>query len=101
MLPLQNAITSHILYDTNLKCNEFASFQQIILIYVLYLSWIIKIYVLKNIGKIYYFNAYYDVIDFIAIYNVLEMALSFMLYIINDVIVCSSIIYFPDIYFLT
>ena len=47
-------------------------------------------------------NAYYDVIDhFIAIYNVLEMALSSMLYIINDVIMCSSIIYFPVIYFLT
>ena len=49
----------------------------------------------------YYFDAYYDVIDFIAIYNVLEMALSSMLYIINDVIMCSSIIHFPVIYFLT
>ena len=50
----------------------------------------------------YYFNAYNDVIDdFIAIYNVLEMALSSMLYIINDVIMCSRIIYFPVIYFLT
>ena len=37
----------------------------------------------------------------IAIYNVLEMALSSMLYIINDVIMCSSTIYFPVIYFLT
>ena len=34
---------------------------------------------------------FYDVIDFIAIYNVLEMALSSMLYIhvVNDVIMCS------------
>ena len=31
----------------------------------------------------YYFNAYYDVIDFIAIYKVLEMALSSMLYTYN------------------
>ena len=50
----------------------------------------------------YYFNAYNDVIDdFIAIYKVLEMALTSMLYIINDVIICISIIYFPVIYFLT
>ena len=55
----------------------------------------------KNNGEMYYFNAYYDVIDFIAIYNFLEMAFSSMLYIINDVIMCSSIIYFPVIYFLT
>ena len=55
---------------------------------------------LKNNGKMYYFNAYYDVIDFIVIYNVLEMTLSSMLYIINDVIMY-SIIYFPVIYFLT
>ena len=50
----------------------------------------------------YYFNAYNDIIDdFIVLYNVLEMALSSMLYIINDVILCSGIIYFPVIYFLT
>ena len=55
----------------------------------------------KNNGKMYYFNADYDVIDFKAIYNVQEMALSSMLYIINDVIMCSRIIYFPVIYFLT
>ena len=48
MLPLQNAIISPILYDTNYKCNKFASFQQIILNYILYCSWIIKIYVLKK-----------------------------------------------------
>ena len=48
-----------------------------------------------------YFNAYYDVIDFITFYNVLEMALSSMLFIINDVVMCSSKIYFPVIYFLT
>ena len=48
----------------------------------------------------YYVNAYYDVIDFIAIYNDLEMALSSMLYIINDVIMCRSIIYFPGFFFL-
>ena len=42
----------------------------------------------KKYGKIYYANAYYDVIDgFIAIYNVVEMS--------------SNIIHFPVIYFLT
>ena len=41
----------------------------------------------------YYFYVNYDVIDeFISIYNVLEMALSSMLYIINDIIMCSYII---------
>ena len=76
-------MTSPILYDNNYKCNKFASFQQIILIYVLYRSWIIKIKIIeKNNGEIYYFNAYNDVIDdFIAIYSVLEMALSSMIYI--------------------
>ena len=44
-------------------------------------------------GHIYY--------DFIVIYNVFEMVLSSMLYIINDVIMCSSIIHFPVVYFLT
>ena len=40
----------------------------------------------------YYENAYYDVInDFIAIYNVIEMVPSSMLYIINDVIMSSNI----------
>ena len=43
-------------------------------------------------GRIYY--------DFIAIYSVLEMALFFYV-IMNDVIMCSSIIHFPVIYFLT
>ena len=44
----------------------------------------------------YYVNAYYDVIDvFITIYNILEMALSSMIYIINDVIMCSNVINFP------
>ena len=45
---------------------------------------------LNNNGKMYYMyyvNAYYDVIDD---YNFLEMALSSMLYIINDVILCST-----------
>ena len=32
MIPLQNAITSPILYDIITKCNNFASFQQIIFI---------------------------------------------------------------------
>ena len=50
----------------------------------------------------YYVNAYYDVIDdFIAIYNPLEMALSYNIYVINDVIMCSYIIHFPVIYFST
>ena len=36
----------------------------------------------------YNVNAYYDVIDyFIPIYNYLKMALSSLLYIINDVII--------------
>ena len=43
------------------------------------MSYILAEYKLKfmfffNNGNMYYFNAYYDVIDFIAIYNVLEMA---------------------------
>ena len=50
----------------------------------------------------YNVNAYYDVIDeFITMYNFLEMALSSMIYIINDVIMCSNVMHFPDIYFLT
>ena len=50
----------------------------------------------------YYVNAYYDVIiDIITVYNFLEMALYSMLYIINDVIMCSNIIYFLVIFFLT
>ena len=57
---------------------------------------------LKNNGKLYYANAYYDVIDdFITMYNFLEMAHSSMIHIINDVIMCSKIIHFPVIYFLT
>ena len=55
----------------------------------------------KNKGKTYYVNAYYDVIDdFITIYIFLVMALSSMIYIINDVIMCSNMIHFPAIYFL-
>ena len=55
----------------------------------------------KNKGKMYYVNAYYDVIDdFITIYIFLEMALSSKIYIINDVIMFSNMIQFPDIYFL-
>ena len=53
----------------------------------------------------YYVNAYYDVIDeFITVYNFLNMALSSMLYVINDVISqfrCSKIIHFPLLFFLT
>ena len=50
----------------------------------------------------YYVNAYFDFIDdVIAISNFLEMALYSMLYIINDVIMCSNVIHFPVIYFLT
>ena len=50
----------------------------------------------------YHVNAYYDIIDdFKTIYNFLEMQLSSMIYIINDVIMCSNIIHFPVIYFLT
>ena len=42
---------------------------------------------LNNPGKMYYVNAYYDVIyDYKTIYNFLEIVLSSMIYIINDVI---------------
>ena len=34
-------------------------------------------------------------------YNFLEMALSYMIYIINDVIMSNTIIHYPIIYFLT
>ena len=55
----------------------------------------------KNNGKVYYVNAYYDVIDdVITIYIFLEKSLCSMMYIKNDVIMCSNITYFPDIYFL-
>ena len=55
----------------------------------------------KNKWEMYYVNASYDVIDdFITIYIFLEIALSSMIYIINDVIMCSIMIHFPDIYFL-
>ena len=44
----------------------------------------------------YNVNAYYDLIyDFITIYNYLEMALSSLIYIINDVIMCSDVSIFP------
>ena len=56
----------------------------------------------KNKGKIYYVNAYYDVIDvFITIYNFFEIALSSMIYKVNDVIMCSDVIHFPVNNFLT
>ena len=49
----------------------------------------------------FYVNAYYDDIDdFITIYIFLEIVLSSMIYIINDVIMYSNIIHFYDIYFL-
>ena len=63
MVPIQNAVTSPILYDTITKCNNIAYFQRTIFIYVLYYSWVIEIYVLKNNGKKNYVNAYYNVID--------------------------------------
>ena len=48
----------------------------------------------------YNVNAYYDVIeDFITIYNYLKMALSSLIYILNDVIMCSDVKHFPVIYF--
>ena len=68
---------------------------------IIHLYLILKFMFNKNKGKMYYVNAYYDVIDdFITIYIFLVMALSSMIYIINDVIMCSNIIHFPDIYFL-
>ena len=54
----------------------------------------------KNNGKMFHVNAYYDVIDdFITIYNNLKMALVSLIYIINDVIMCSDVKHFPVIYF--
>ena len=48
----------------------------------------------------YNVNAYYDVIDeFITIYNYIKMALSSLIYIINDVIMCSDVKRIPIIYF--
>ena len=48
----------------------------------------------------YNINAYYDVIEyFITIYNYLKMALSSLIYLINDVIMCSEVKHFPVIYF--
>ena len=44
----------------------------------------------------YNFNAFYDVIDdFVTIYNYLKMALSSLIHIINDVIMCSDVNIFP------
>ena len=42
-----------------------------------------------------------SLMTFIIIYNFLEKVLSSMIYIINDVIMCSNTIHFPVIYFLT
>ena len=85
MIPIENALTSHLF-------NGYSSFTA----YIVAGSRIIENYVLKNNGKMFYVNACYDVIDdFIAIYKVLEMALSFMLYIMNDAIMCSNIYILP------
>ena len=46
----------------------------------------------------YNVNAYHGVIDdFITIYNNLKMALVSMIYMINDVIMCSDVKHFPVI----
>ena len=48
----------------------------------------------------YNVNAYYHVIDdFLTIYNNLKTALSSLIYIRNDVILCSDVKHFPVIYF--
>ena len=48
----------------------------------------------------YYVNAYYDVVDeLITIFNFLKLALSSMIYIINDVIMCSDIMHSPGVFF--
>ena len=48
----------------------------------------------------YNVNAYYEVIDdFITIYNYLKMALSSLIYIIDDVIMPSDVKRLPVIYF--
>ena len=40
----------------------------------------------------YNFNVFYDVIaEFVTIYNYLKMALSSLIHIINDVIMCSDV----------
>ena len=58
-------------------------------------------FMLKNNEKMYYDYAYYNVIDnFITIHNFLKIALSSILYIINDVIMCSNIMHFPISLFL-
>ena len=50
----------------------------------------------KNNGKMNYVNAYSDVIDdFTTINNFLEMALSSMIYIINDVVIAVIKYIFP------
>ena len=50
----------------------------------------------KNNGNMYNLNAFYDVIDdFVTIYNHLKMALSSLIHIINDVIMCSDVNIFP------
>ena len=86
----------------HLKCNNFAYFQRVIFNFIFNCSCIIKIYVLKNNGEVYNVNAYYDVIDdFITIYNNLKMVLSSYIYVIDDVIMCSDVKYFPVIYFWT
>ena len=64
---------------------------------------------LLKIGEVITFCNGHIYYDCTAIYNVFEMALSSMLYITsmlcihvsNDVIMCSRIVYFPFIYFLT
>ena len=57
-------------------------------------------YLLK-IGEVIIFCNGHIYYDFIAIYNVFQMGLSSMLYIINDVIMCSTIIHFPVFFFFT
>ena len=51
ILNLENIVELHtgcpIIYDTITKCNNFTYLQNIIFIYVLNCSWIIKIYVKK------------------------------------------------------
>ena len=59
-------------------------------------------YVLEKNRGIYNVNAYYDFIDdFITIENNPKMALSSLIYILNDVIICSDVKHFRVIYFLT
>ena len=53
----------------------------------------------KNSGKMYNLNAYYDVIDDNYLQLPQNRAFSSLIYIINDVIMCSDVKHFPVCFF--